>query len=114
MFPADKSGDMRLNNLPVIRLSEVYLNAAEAATKLGDNATAAKYLNVIAKRANPNAATINETVIRYTSETDKGFHYSLDPESQKFDRTYFRAILPIPASETDANPSIAKQQNPSY
>lgn len=56
----------------------------------------------------------NETVIRYTSETDKGFHYSLDPESQKFDRTYFRAILPIPASETDANPSIAKQQNPGY
>ena len=56
----------------------------------------------------------NETVVRYTDETNKGFHYSLDPESQKFDRTYFRAILPIPASETDATPSIAKQQNPGY
>lgn len=144
-FPADKSGDMRLNNLPVIRLSEVYLNAAEAAAKTGDNATAAKYLNEIVKRANPNAATIadadatlariiierrkelvgegqrffdamrnNETIVRYTSESDKGFHYSLDPESQKFDRTYYRAILPIPVSETNANPNIAKQQNPGY
>lgn len=144
-FPADKSGDMRLNNLPVIRLSEVYLNAAEAAAKIGDHATAANYLNAIVKRANPNAVTIadsdatlariilerrkelvgeghrffdamrnNETIVRYTNETDKGFHYTLIPESQKFDRTYFRAILPIPVSETDANPNIAKQQNPGY
>ncbi len=35
-FPADKDdvGEMRLNNLPLLRLSEVYLSAAEAAAKL--------------------------------------------------------------------------------
>lgn len=144
-FPADKSGDMRLNNLPVIRLSEVYLNAAEAAAKQNKNDVAAKYLNAIVKRANPDAATVadadatldrvilerrkelvgeghrffdamrnNETIVRYTSDADKGFHYSLNAESQKFNRTYFRAILPIPVTETDANSNIAKQQNPGY
>ena len=29
-------GDMRLANLPILRLSEVYLNAAEAAAKLAE------------------------------------------------------------------------------
>lgn len=144
-FPADKSGDMRLNNLPVIRLSEVYLTAAEAAFKEGTLDAATQYLNAIVKRANPEATAItnatisleriilerrkelvgegqrffdamrnNETIVRYTSNSDKGFHYSLDAESQKFDRTYFRVILPIPVVETDANPNIAKQQNPGY
>ena len=38
----------------MLRLSETYLNAAEAAVKLGDNETAIKYLEPIVKRANPN------------------------------------------------------------
>lgn len=144
-YPADNSGEMRLNNIPLVRLSEVYLTASEAAFKTGNKAKAAEYLNVIAQRANPEAKAIsasdvtleriiterrkeligeghryfdalrnNETIVRYTNDTEKGFHYSLVGESQKFDRTYFRAILPIPASETDANPEIKKQQNPGY
>ena len=44
--------DMRSNDIPVIRLAEVYLNAAEAAFKLNDKATAQTYLNAIVKRAN--------------------------------------------------------------
>jgi hypothetical protein len=40
-------------NIPLIRLSEAYLNAAEAAQKLGDNTKAVKYLDPIVKRANP-------------------------------------------------------------
>ena len=45
-------------NIPLIRLSEAYLNAAEAAAKLtaegnDHNADAAKYLNAIVNRANP-------------------------------------------------------------
>ena len=40
-------------NIPLIRLSEAYLNAAEAAVKTGDNVSAAKYLNAIVSRANP-------------------------------------------------------------
>ena len=47
-------------------------------------------------------------------EGDKGYHYSLIKESQSFDRTYFRAILPIPVDETNVNPNLRAQQNPGY
>ena len=47
--------DVRVNNVPVIRLSEVYLIAAEAAVKLGDSENADFYTNEIYKRANPDA-----------------------------------------------------------
>ena len=131
-------GDMRLNNLPILRLSEVYLNAAEAAAKLNDKASTVKYLNEIIKNrtddtkqlVTESTATLervllerrkelvgegqrffdamrnNETITRYTNEDEK--------ESQVFDRSYFRAILPIPVSETNANPILKAQQNPGY
>lgn len=47
------------NNVPVFRLSEVYLIAAEAAIKKTDQTNAAYYLNEIVERANP-AATVAE------------------------------------------------------
>lgn len=40
-------------NIPLVRLSESYLNAAEAAVKTNDNAKATQYLQAIALRANP-------------------------------------------------------------
>ena len=40
-------------NITLLRLSEAYLNAAEAAVKLGDNTKAVAYLDPIVKRANP-------------------------------------------------------------
>ncbi|MBR1462090.1 MAG: RagB/SusD family nutrient uptake outer membrane protein [Prevotella sp.] len=49
-------------NIPLIRLSEAYLNAAEAAQKLGDNANAVKYLDPIVKRANPSMTVEGETI----------------------------------------------------
>lgn len=144
-FPANASGEMRLNSLPVLRLSEVYLIAAEAAAKLPNPTKAAKYLNAIVLRANPAAAEVseadatvnrimkerrkeligegqrffdamrnNETITRYTTEDTKGFHYSLSTESKSFDRTYFRAILPIYVDEINANPNLKAQQNPEY
>lgn len=145
-FPADAaSGEMRLNSLPIMRLSEVYLIAAEAAAKTDNHFKAAEYLNKIVLRANPNADAVsendatldrimlerrkelvgegqrffdamrnNETIVRYTSDTDKGFHYSLISESIKFDRTYFRAILPIPVDETNVNPNLKSEQNAGY
>ena len=106
---------------------------------------AAKYLNEIVLRANPEAKAVseadatveriilerrkemigegqryfdalrnNETIVRYKDEADKGYHYSLIKESQSFDRTYFRAILPIPVDETNVNPNLRAQQNPGY
>ncbi len=143
-YPENSMGEMRLNNVPVLRLSEVYLNAAEAAVKAGDNVKAAKYLNEIILRANPNQTPVinvtldrvlverrkelvgeghrffdamrnNQTIVRYTNDNDMGFHYPLSEKASiKFDRNYFRTILPIPQSEIDVNAPIAKQQNPGY
>lgn len=49
-------------NIPVLRLSELYLNAAEAAVKSMDNAGAVKFLNPIVNRANPDNTVEGETV----------------------------------------------------
>lgn len=50
-----KNGDPHDNDLCIVRLSEIYLNAAEAGFKLGtDLNTARGYLNAIVSRANPN------------------------------------------------------------
>lgn len=144
-FPADAGGDMRLNSSPVMRLSEIYLIAAEAAAKAPNSTKAAKYLNAIVLRANPDATPVSEadatveritiekrkelvgeghrffdamrngeTVVRYTDTDNRGFHYPLIPESQSFDRTYFRTILPIPFDEISVNPNLKDQQNPGY
>lgn len=50
-FPKGQQGDPRLQNLPILRLSEVYLNAAEAAMKIGGGNVdyAVKYLNDVIK-----------------------------------------------------------------
>lgn len=139
----EPGGDFRVSNLPLLRISEMYLNAAEAAAKLNQGEKAAEYVNAIILRANPEAkaltaaeATVdrilderrlelvgeghrffdlmrnNKKVVRYTSTADQGRHYSLIKESQSFDNSYFRAILPIPVAEMNVNPNII--QNPGY
>lgn len=47
--------------IPIIRSSEMYLTAAEASAKLGDEQTARHYLDAIRKRANPLIASITAT-----------------------------------------------------
>lgn len=49
--------------IPALRTSELYLNIAESAMKLGDENMARAYLNSVRKRANPNAREINESGI---------------------------------------------------
>lgn len=49
-------------NIPVLRLSEVYLIAAEAAVKLGQNDKAVYYLDAIVKRANPTKTVVGKTI----------------------------------------------------
>lgn len=44
---------------PVVRSSELFLNAAEASAKTGDEANARLYLNQLRKRSDPNAIDIN-------------------------------------------------------
>lgn len=119
-------------DIPVLRLSEAYLIAAEAAVKLNDNTNALKYLNAIVNRANP-AQTLTGTVTleRVMQERRKELvgeghrlfdamrnnmrierkgenHVSplLRPESLSFDRTFTKILMPIPRNEIDANPNI--------
>lgn len=131
--------DVRNANIPILRLSETYLNAAEAAVKTSDNAKAITYLGAIVKRANPassvagtvtltqvikerrkelvgeghrqfDALRNNETLVR-----SGGWHIpNLISEVQSYNRNYFHAILPIPRYEIDASPSLKNQQNPGY
>lgn len=133
--------DVRVNNVPVLRLSETYLIAAEAAVKQNQPSVAAGFLNAIVLRANPNSEPVLEPtldrilderrkelvgeghrffdllrngkmVVRYTNDADQGFHLPLDADSRSFDVNYFRVLLPIPQSEMTANGNMV--QNPGY
>ena len=53
---------MEDSNIPVLRLSELYLIAAEAAVKLNNNDKAVKYLDAIVSRANPEKTVQGKTV----------------------------------------------------
>lgn len=131
--------DQRNANIPILRISEAYLNAAESAVKTGDNTKAVTYLEAIVKRANP-AKTVTGTVTlqQVISERRKEFvgegHRQFDAlrnnetivrsggwhipglvsEVKSYNRDYFHCILPIPRYEIDANPSLKDQQNPGY
>lgn len=129
-------------NVKVIRLSEVYLIASEAALHKStpDKELAANYLNEIRKRAAAlapaTAATITDDMI--LNERSKEFYgegqrffdmlrmnktieYNDDMLSvpvtgraKSIDRTYSKIVLPIPQDEINANPALASQQNEGY
>lgn len=130
-----ETGNPQDNNICVIRLSEVYLNAAEAAFKLG-KPEALTYLNAIVSRANP-AKSVSETELtleRILKERRKelvgegraffdylrnnlpinrkgGWHLPTIPANAvEIKPTDPRVILPIPQPEIDANPNMV--QNP--
>ena len=127
-------------NVKVIRLSEVYLLAAEANCRAGNNGKAADLLNAIARR-NPDytpwtAGTVSVDAIYneyrrellgegklffeamrqnrtiYFEDDAWGFGTSTTYRESHIDRTFFRCILPIGQNEINANPTI--QQNPGY
>lgn len=128
-------------NIKVIRYSEVYLIAAEAALPT-DPTKAANYLNQIRKRAPALAPATASTVtldmildekskelfaegqrffdmmrLNKTIEFNDSFIYpsvTITHRSTSINRTFYKAILPIPKAELDANPAIVTQQNPEY
>lgn len=53
-----QNGDPRYSDVPMMRLSEVYLTAAECAYNLGDKASAAKYLNAIIENRTSDASKV--------------------------------------------------------
>ena len=130
--------------VPIIRLSEVYLTAAECAFRNNDKTKAVEYLNDLVKKRTTTEASLatvdnitlerilierrkeligegqryfdalrnNETITRYTSEADKGWHKTLSKEAQSFNRDFYKAIAAIPQAEINANPNI--KQNDGY
>lgn len=140
-----QGGNLRtVTIVPIIRLSEVYLTAAECAFRNNDKTKAVEYLNDLVKNRTTKEASLatvdnitlerilierrkeligegqryfdalrnNETITRYTSEADKGWHKILSKEAQSFNRDYFKAIAAIPQAEINANPNI--KQNTGY
>lgn len=140
-----QGGNLRnVTIVPIIRLSEVYLTAAECAFRNNDKTKAVEYLNDLVKNRTTTVASLatvdnitldrilierrkeligegqryfdalrnNETITRYTSEADKGWHKTLSKEAQSFNRDYFKAIAAIPQAEINANPDI--KQNTGY
>jgi hypothetical protein len=131
-------------NVKAIRLSEMYLLAAEAALGLPtpDATKAATYLNAIRKRApalEP-ATDLTVSVDMIMDEKSREFfaegHRFFDMirlnktiefndefispaviithRTKTIDRTFYKIILPLSQTEMDANPPIAAQQNPGY
>lgn len=147
-LPLNSIGDKGSNNntavnIKVIRLSEMYLTAAEAALKkTNPNAIeAATLLNSISKRSpNLNAytsTTINDDAILKEKKKEfygEGLIYwdllrlnksitfddgafgglNITTRPKTITRTFEKAILPIPLSEINANPALKSQQNPGY
>lgn len=135
-------GSISAVNVKVIRLSEIYLIAAEAALSLGHKDKAATYLNAIRKRApllapaTPATVTLDMIIdekskelfaegqryfdmirLNRTIRFNDDFIYPpviISHRDITIDRTFYKAILPIAKSEMDANPAIASQQNPGY
>lgn len=122
------------DNVPVIRLSEVYLNRAEALHFLGRDQEAQDDLNLIRQRANPSApdvtatgqALLDEILIERRIELANEGHAVHDVMRHQRDivRDDFTGavsvvtypcqfcILPIPFDELDVNPNMT--QNPGY
>lgn len=129
-------------NIKVVRLSEIYLIAAEAVLKKATSnpVKAAELLNAISKRS-PNrlpftAATVNEDAILKEKSKElfgEGHRYwdmirlnkkitfnddfqelTIKTRPKEIDRTFEKYILPIPQAEINANPTLKDQQNPSY
>ena len=64
---------MRYANVPLLRLSEVYLSAAEAAYELDDTNTAAQMLNaIITNRTTDATKTVRPATSRSTAYTLNG------------------------------------------
>lgn len=125
-----RSGQVNLDNIPVIRVSEMYLNRAEALARSGNAAGALTDLNVIRTRAGLPAATgltgaalINEILKQRRLELAFEGHRFFDMKRlgldivkaapvQNLNFTDFRVLAPIPVREIQANANL--KQNTGY
>ena len=127
-------------NIKVIRLSEIYLIAAEAALHTGDSDAAATWLNKIRRRAPQLAPATKDDVCddmimderskelfgegqrffdmmrtgRTVEYNDDFADVPVTHRTKTVDRTFGGIVLPIPQDEINANSAIAGQQNEYY
>lgn len=139
-FPNSTQPDK--DEFKVIRMSEVYLIAAEAALRgsSNDEALARDYVNAVATQrdltftgySSSGAALLADILLERRKELAFEGHRYWDLARNNLNvqrvntagnyssvpltipTTSFRRILPIPQTELDANPSIRQQQNPGY
>ena len=126
-----RNGSLYQNNPIVIRLSEVYLTAAEAAVKGGSASgaqSAAWYINQLRNNRIENYTEVADVTLddilaerrkelvaegqRCWDAWRNGRSISSPRLNQEIDGSFERAILPIPKRETDISPALA--QNPGY
>jgi hypothetical protein len=138
-FPNTGAADK--DEMKVIRMSELYLIAAEAAYHSNDETTALTYLNDVATERDPSfagysssgQALLDDILLERRKELAFEGHRYWDLARNNLnvtrvdlannypgnvplilETTNFRRILPIPQGELDANPNIREQQNPGY
>jgi hypothetical protein len=129
------------DEIKVIRMSEVYLIAAEAAYHIGNEPLARTYLNEVATERivgfagynSSGAALLEDILLERRKELAFEGHrywdlarYNRDVVRINMTDEYpagvplvieagnFRRLLPIPQAELDANPNLRGQQNPGY
>jgi starch-binding outer membrane protein, SusD/RagB family len=125
-----RSGSVNLDNIPVIRVSEMYLNRAEGLAKSGDETGALADLNTIRTRAGLPAVTtlkgqalIDEILKQRRLELAFEGHRFFDMKRlgldivkaapvQSLAFTDFRVLAPVPTREIQANPNL--KQNTGY
>ncbi len=127
------------DNPKVMRLSEVYLIAAEASARVGDEAGALKYLNTLMAQRDPAkiySSTGDQLITDIVTERRKELAFEGDrlydlnrlmlpivraDNPGSIPTTVLtipfsdpRRIAPIPQDEIQANPNLANEQNPGY
>ncbi|MCU0353247.1 MAG: RagB/SusD family nutrient uptake outer membrane protein [Cytophagales bacterium] len=127
-----KNGQPNLDNIPLIRISEAYLNRAEANFHAGNRAEALRDLNTIRTRCGlaartderlPGNALLTEILKQRRLEFAFEGHRFFDLKRQGLDLakaspatnipfTDFRILAPIPPREIQANPNL--RQNFGY
>ena len=135
------AGSPDKDETPVLRMSEIYFIAAEAAYHLNNEPKALMYLNAVATRriasfagySSTGTALLNDILLERRKELAfEGQRYwdlarnSMDVVRVNLAGNYpgnvpltltvdnFRRILPIPQVELDANPNIREEQNSGY
>ncbi|MBP1613559.1 MAG: RagB/SusD family nutrient uptake outer membrane protein [Bacteroidetes bacterium] len=121
-----RDGNVYVNNPKIIRLSDVYLIAAEAALKTGGDA--ASYINTLRKNRIADYSDVNtvslddilfERRIELYAENSMAFDYWRNKKSitnafvGEVAYNDYRTILPIPQQEIDIDPTVLIQ-NPEY